>query len=122
MSNYKKITEAKKIHKPFEVWKTARGNYRAMDAGKNQRSFKTHADAIEWIKSTKEKKAEKAQLKVKGVTTKTEMKKVISFIRAQIKMNNQYKKPGGEAGKNVDFERVTRKVLAAISKIHTKLM
>ena len=122
MNNYKKIKEVREKHKPFQVWKTSRGNYRAMDAQGNQRSFKKHAEAMEWLKSTREKKAEKAQMKVKGITTKSELKKVISFIRKQIKINNEYKRSGGEPGKNIDFENVIRKVLAALSKIHTKLM
>jgi hypothetical protein len=108
--------------KAFEIWKTSRGNYRAQDAAGGQRTFKKYSDAIEWIKSTKEKKAVKAKSRIKGVTAKSELKKVISFIRSEIKKKNEKARSGGEPGESVDFEKVTRKVLAALSKINTKLI
>ena len=99
-------------HHPWEIWKKTRGNYRAMGPlPKNkQRSFKTYKDAREWLQTIREKEKELYDLKLKGITPKTELRKVIGYIRRELSSEEQ-----------VNYETVLRKALDALSTIHVKM-
>ncbi|MAG26417.1 hypothetical protein CMI47_12780 [Candidatus Pacearchaeota archaeon] len=106
-----KEARKKERHYPWQIWKTARGNFRAQDNKGRQRSFKTYAEARAWLDAIKVKDKELHTLKVKGITPKTELRKVIGYIRAQL----------AQADELVDHKKVLRKSLNALSKIHVKM-
>jgi len=113
MSNSRQsIKEArrKERHYPWQIWKTSRGNYRAQDNKNRQRSFKTHSEARSWLNTIKEKGKELHVLKVKGITPKTELRKVIGYMRAQLASEIE-----------TDYKKEMRKSLSALSKIHVKM-
>ena len=106
------LTEArrKEHHHQWQIWKTSRGNYRAQDNKNRQRSFKTHAEARAWLNAIKEKSKELHVLKVKGITPKSELRKVIGYMREQLSSEGE-----------VDYKKEMRKSLSALSRIHVKM-
>ena len=108
------IFEAKKIkHHPYQVWRTSRGNYRSLNPAGKERSFKTYKDAVEWLQSYNEKEKELFKLKIKKITPKGELRKVLGFIRDEFERAKE---------QDVNYEKVIRQVYAAISKIHIKML
>lgn len=111
MSDFINEAAKKEKHYPWTIWATSRGNYRAMSNKNKQRSFKTYKDAADWLESVREKQKELYVLKLKGITPKTELRKIIGYIREQLSTDE-----------NVDLRSALKDVYKALSRIHVKMI
>jgi len=111
MSEINEVREKK--HKyPFTVYRTSRGNYRAILPGGKERSFKLHSEALAWIDAYREKKNILQRLETQQITPRTEIRRTVSYIRQVLEKSKEMK---------VNLRLELRKVMGALTKIHTRM-
>lgn len=103
----------KQKHYPGTIWGTSRGNFRVMLPNKKERSFKTWAEGKQWLDAYREKQSILKHLEVKRITPKTELRHISGFIRRVLEKGQEME---------IDYALELRKVLAAITKIHTRMI